>query len=194
MNRSTVSPQSSEPVGRGTRRKRTDFNVSRMVLSVAAAWILSLGFDLFLHGGLLARLYVGPSQFLLEPEQAFRRIPLGYLAFLALTLGLYWLLMRLGVRGVIAGFRHGAAVGLVGWGAFAVGLYSISTATLPLLAGWWLGQAVELGLAGAVLGAAANSVPLRRVWSIVVVVFVICVAGTLVLQALGLAPPMKVIR
>lgn len=167
---------------------------SRMLLSVAAAWTLSLGFDVFLHGGLLARLYVEPSPFLLSPEEAFRRIPLGYLAFLVLTLTLYWVLRRLGVRGAIAGLRHGTAAGAVVWGAFGVGLYSISTVTMPLLAGWWIGQTVELGLAGAVLGAAENGVPLKRVWALVGAAVVVCVASTIVLQSLGLAPPMKVVR
>lgn len=168
--------------------------ISRMLPSVAAAWILSLGFDVFLHGGLLARLYVEPGAFLLGPQDAFRRIPLGYLAFLVLALALYWLLRRLDVRGAVAGLRYGAAAGAVVWGAFALGLYSISTVTLPILAGWWIGQTVELGLAGAVLGAAANGVPLRRIWALVAIAVVACVVGTIVLQSLGLAPPMKMVR
>jgi hypothetical protein len=166
----------------------------RMLFSVAAAWVLSLGVDVLLHAGLLARLYVMPSPFLLGPEQAFRRIPLGYLTFLILTLSLYWLLRRLGVRGAAAGFRNGAAAGLVVWGALAVGLYSISTAALPLLGAWWLGQALELGLAGAVLGAAADGAPLKRIWAVVAMVFVACVIVTVVLQSLGWAPAMKVVR
>ncbi len=165
-----------------------------MMLSVAAAWVLSIGFDVFLHAGLLARFYVEPSPFLLAPEEAFRRIPLGYLAFLILTLALYWLLRRLGVRGASAGLRCGAVAGFLVWGAFAIGLYSISTVALPLLVGWWFGQAIELGLAGAVLGAAANGVRLRRIWALVAIVVVACVAATIVLQSLGWAPPMKVVR
>jgi hypothetical protein len=164
----------------------------RRALAVAAAWVLSLGFDLLLHGGLLARLYVEPSPFLLGPGEAFRRIPLGYLAFLTLVVSLDWLLHRLRVRGPIAGFRHGTAAGAVLWGAFALGLYSISTVPPPLLAGWWIGQAVELGLAGAVLGAAAHGVPLKRIWLVVTGAVVAFVAATVVLQSLGLAPPMKV--
>lgn len=167
---------------------------SRMLSSVAAAWILSLGFDVFLHGGLLARLYFEPSPFLLGPEDAFRRIPLGYLAFLVLVFTLYWLLRRLGVRGAVAGLRHGIAAGTVVWGAFALGLYSISTVTLPMLAGWWIGQTVELGLTGAVLGAAANGAPMKRIWAMVTIAVVACVVGTIVLQSLGLAPPMKIVR
>lgn len=164
---------------------------SRMVSAVAAALVMSLGFDLFLHGGLLARLYAAPSPFLLGPEQAFRRIPLGYLAFLVLTLSLYWLFRRLGVRGAGRGLRYGAAAGLIVWGGFALGLYSISTVALPLLASWWVGQAMELALAGAVLGAAANGVRLRRIWAIVMICVVAFVVGTIVLQSLGWAPPMK---
>jgi hypothetical protein len=164
------------------------------MLTVAAAWMLSVGFDLFLHGGLLARLYVEPHPFLLAAEEAFRRIPLGYGTFLVLTLALFWLLRRLGVRGSLAGLRYGAAAGAIVWGALAIGLYSISTVTVPLLAGWWIGQTVELGLAGAVLGAAANGVPLKRIWAVVAGAVVACVAGTVVLQSVGLAPPMRVVR
>jgi hypothetical protein len=141
----------------------------------------------------LARLYLEPSPFLLPPEESFRRIPLGYLAFLGLTLALYWLLRRLGIRGTLLGFRSGAIAGAVVWGALTIGLYSISTASLPLLAGWWIGQTVELGLAGAVLGAAADRVPLKRIWVIVAVAFVTSVALTVALQSLGLAPAMKVV-
>ena len=163
-----------------------------MALSIAAAWLMSLGFDLFLHGGLLARLYLGPNSFLLTPADAFRRIPLGYLAFLVLTAALYWLLRRLGVRGAVAGARYGAAAGAVVGGSFTVGLYSISTATLPLLAGWWFGQTVELALAGAVLGAARKGVPLKRIWSVVAVAVVLCFVATVAMQSLGLAPAARI--
>jgi hypothetical protein len=164
------------------------------ISSVAAAWVLSVGFDVFLHGGVLARVYVEPSPFLLPPEEAFRRIPLGYLTFLGLTLALVWLLRRLDIRGSLAGFRFGATAGAVVWGALTLGLFSISTGTLPLLAGWWIGQTVELGLAGAVLGAAANRVPLKRIWVIVAVSVVALVVVTIALQSLGLAPAMKLVR
>lgn len=167
---------------------------SRVLLSIGAAWVLSLGFDVLLHGGLLARLYLNPSPFLLGPEDAFRRIPLGYIAFLVLVSALSWYLRRLGVRGAVAGFRHGAAAGAIVWGAFALGLYSISTVTVPILAGWWIGQTVELGLAGTVLGAVANGVPLKRIWARVAIAAVACAVGTIVLQSVGFAPPMKVVR
>lgn len=161
--------------------------------SIAAAWVLSVAIDLFLHGGLLARLYVEPSPFLLPAEDAFRRIPLGYLAFLILTIGLFWLLRRLHVRGIRTGFRVGAVAGITVWGALVLGLYSISTASMSLLAGWWVGQTVELAFAGAVLGAAADRVSLKRVWAVVGIGVVILAAATVALQSLGLAPAMKVV-
>lgn len=160
---------------------------------VGAAWFLSLGFDFFLHAGLLAKFYFEPSPFILQPEVAFRRIPLGYLSFLAITLSLYWLFHRLGIRGVASGLRHGGIVGSIVWGALTIGLYSISTATLPLLVGWWIGQAAELGLAGAVLGAAAAGVSLKRIWIVVALAVFGCIAGTFVLQNLGLAPAVKLV-
>lgn len=160
--------------------------------SIAAAWVLSVAFDLFLHGGLLARLYMAPSPFLLPLEDAFRRIPLGYAAFLGLTIALYWLLARLGVRGWRAGMRYGMMVGAIVWGALVIGLYSISTASVSLLAGWWIGQALELGFAGAVLGAAAAGAPLKRIWLVVAATAVALIVATIALQSLGLAPAMKV--
>ncbi len=161
---------------------------------VGAAWLLSIGFDFLLHAGLLASLYVEASPFLLPPDVAFRRIPLGYLAFLVLTVGLYWLFRRLGIRGMASGLRHGASMGLVVWGALALGLYSISTAKLPLLVGWWIGQAIELGLAGAVLGAAAAGASPRRMWMAAGLTALGCVVGTVVLQNLGLAPAVKLVN
>lgn len=165
---------------------------TRTVSAVAAAWLLSVGFDIFLHGGLLAHLYTVPSPFLLRPTDAFRRIPLGYLAFLVLTAALYWLMRRLRIRGAIAGSRYGAAAGAVLWGAFLVGLYSISTAPVPLLAGWWIGQTLELGLAGAVIGASLAGVPSKRIWRLVALGVVAFFVTTVVMQSLGLAPAMKI--
>jgi hypothetical protein len=186
------SDRTSEPGLADAASKRT--GAVQVIGVVGAAWVLSLGFDLFLHAGLLAKLYVEASPFLLQPEVAFRRIPLGYLSFLVLTLSLSWLFHRLGIRGVASGLRHGAIVGSVVWGALAIGLYSISTAALPLLAGWWIGQAIELGLAGAVLGAAAAGVSLKRIWIAVAFAVFGCIAGTVVLQNLGLAPAMRLVR
>ncbi len=164
---------------------------ARPLPAVSIAWFLSVGVDLFLHGGLLARLYVVPSGFLLPAEQAFRRIPLGYAAFLVLTASLFWFLRRLDVRGLAAGWWHGFVTGLVVWGGLILGLYSITTAGIPLLAGWWLGQAVELGAAGAVIGGIAAGTSSRRMGLRVLLMVFLLLLLTIVIQNLGLAPAMR---
>jgi hypothetical protein len=165
---------------------------ARPLRTVLTAWFLSVGVDVFLHGGLLARLYMIPSGFVLPADQAFRRIPLGYLAFLLLTVGLFWFCRSVDVRGVGAGWRHGFVIGIILWGALVLGLYSISTAGVPLLVGWWLGQAVELGVAGGVIGGLAAGVSFRRMllW-VTLIVFGLLVL-TVALQSLGIAPAMRV--
>jgi hypothetical protein len=180
------SDKASEPGSADAASRKT--GAFQVIGVVGAAWVLSLGFDLFLHAGLLAKFYVEASPFILQPEVAFRRIPLGYFSFLVLTVSLYWLFHRLSIRGVASGLRHGGIVGSVVWGALAIGLYSVSTAALPLLVGWWIGQAIELGLAGAVLGAAAAGVSLKRIWIVVALAVFGCIAGTVVLQNLGACP------
>jgi hypothetical protein len=158
---------------------------------VFIAWFLSLGVDLFLHGGIFARLYLNGSGFVLPADQAFRRIPLGYLAFLQLTAALFWLCRRLDVRGIRAGWWHGLVFGIVVWGGLVLGLYSISTASVPLLVAWWVGQAVELGVAGAVMGGLAAGIPSRRMLFSVTLIVVALLVLTILLQSLGLAPPMR---
>lgn len=159
--------------------------------TVLIAWFLSLGIDLFLHGGLFARLYLTSSPFVLPADQAFRRIPLGYLTFLLLTAALFWFCRRLDVRGIRAGWTHGIGLGVVLWGALVLGLYSISTANVPLLAAWWAGQTVELGAAGGVIGGIAAGVTVRRMLFRVTLIVAALLVLTIALQSFGLAPPMR---
>jgi len=160
---------------------------------VGVAWLVSLGFDVFLHAGALARIYARPSAFLLPAETAFLRIPLGYASFLVLTAALYWLFLQLSVRDWFTGLRVGLFAGLTLWGAWTLGLYSISVAEGDLLVGWWLGQAAETGLAGAFLGAAASGMERRRFLTKAAWVVGLLVVATVVLQVTGLAPAMKTV-
>lgn len=163
----------------------------RTVSTLLAAWVLSLGFDFFLHGGLLARIYVGESPFLLDPMTAFARIPAGYLAFLLLTIGLLWLFRRLDVRGWREGGTLGLGVGLFIWLTMALGLWSITTAGVDTLLAWGFGQGIELGLAGMVLGAGRAGMPMPRVWRRVAAAVVLFVVLTVVMQSVGWAPAMQ---
>jgi hypothetical protein len=104
---------------------------------------------------------------------------------------LAWLFRRLDVRGWRDGGKTGLAVGLFLWGTMALGLWSITTARVDTLVAWTLGQGVELGLAGVVLGAGRAGTPMRRIeWRVgaAIVVFVVL---TIVLQSVGWAPAVR---
>lgn len=159
-----------------------------ILLLTLIAWLSMLGFDFFLHAGLLAGLYLQPSPFLLPPLTAFTLIPVGYLSFLLLTVLLVWLMMRL----KLAGWRQGALFGLelggLTWGAFVLGLLSVSTAGLSLLIGWFIGQTLELAIAGAMVGSGLAGTRLRRLCGVVIVFVLLSVITTIILQSFGLVP------
>ena len=116
------------------------------------AFVATIGFDLFLHAGILSPFYSSTSSFLLSPQESFGRIPIGYLSFAVLTALLLWLMHRLDIRGWRNGLYFGLVFGTLVWGSLVLGLYSISTANPALLIGWFLGQTAELGLGGMIIG------------------------------------------
>ena len=149
------------------------------------AWLAVIGFDLFLHAGILAGLYSEPSPFLLSPEDAFRLIPLGYVSFLVLIILLIWLMSKLSIIGWKSGLIFGLKVGALAWGALILGLLSISTASVSLLVGWFLGQTVELGIAGMVMGSGLSTDHLLSLLVKVIIFFVFMVALAILLQNVG---------
>ena len=151
-------------------------------------WMAMLGVDLLLHGAILAPWYVEPSPFLLPPERAFALIPLGYLALLLLAVLLVWLSARIGIVGWARGLRFGLTLGALIWGSLALGLLSISTASPSLMLGWFIGQTVQLGVAGMVVGAASGRRRLGRVFLVVLAFVVLCVLITVGLQSVGVVP------
>jgi hypothetical protein len=153
-----------------------------------------IGVDLFLHAGVLAPLYDWDSPFLLRPEDAFVRIPIGYLAFLLLAIGLSWLLTRLEVERRRDGAVIAGALGAVAWGALVLGLWSISTAQPALLLGWWVGQTVELALGGYVIGSMLGGARLRTVAWVVGLVLAVGAVSAVVLQTIGYATAPVIIR
>ncbi len=150
-----------------------------------------VAFDFFLHAGLLSRLYTQPSPFLLPPERAFALIPIGYASFALLAIGLVWLGARLATNRASAGFLLGLQFGALVWGAFVLGLASISTASPALLAGWFIGQTLELALGGAVVGSAFGGTRLRTLAVRVVLFTLGSMFLTVLLQSLGFAPAVR---
>jgi hypothetical protein len=165
-----------------------EISTRRLVGLGLLSWLAVLGVDFFLHAGLLARLYAQPSPFLLPPADAFGRIPLGYLSALLLVTLLLWLMLRLGLsgwrQGVIFGLQLGAFLGA----SLVLGLHSISTAELGMLLAWAIGQALEMGLAGAVLGSGLAGQRLRTIFVRVLALVLLLVVVTVALQNIGPAP------
>ncbi len=152
------------------------------------AWLSMLGFDFLLHAGLLAGLYLQPGPFLLPPLSAFALIPVGYLSFLLLAILLVWLMIRLKRTGWRQGALFGLELGGLTWGAFVLGLLSVSTASFSLLVGWLIGQTLEMTLAGAVIGSGLAGTRLRRLFGVVTVFVLLSVITTIILQSLGVVP------
>jgi tryptophan-rich sensory protein len=146
------------------------------------AWMSMIGFDFFLHAGILAPLYSIESPFLLPPERAFALIPVGYLSFLGLAVLLVWLMVKLEIRDWKKGAFFGIQLGCLAWGSLTLGLFSIATASPLLLLGWFLGQTIELGIAGAVAGSGLSKWKLRKLFWIVFSLLIIEIAAGIIWQ------------
>ncbi len=155
---------------------------STRIKLILLAWLAMIGFDFFLHAGLLSCVYNQESPFLLPADQAFILIPLGYLAFLLLAILLVWLMPRLGLLGWGRGAVFGLQIGALVWGSFLLGLASISTAPLSILASWFVGQTVELGLAGAIIGSALAHENYRRLAILVAGLILVSLVTAIILQ------------
>jgi hypothetical protein len=162
-----------------------------LVLLIAIAWLAMLGLDFLLHAGLLAGLYLQAGPFLLPPLTAFQLIPIGYLSFFLPAILLAWLMRRLNLTGWRAGAIFGLKVGGLTWGAFVLGLLSISTASISLLVGWFFGQTLEMALAGAVIGSGLAGMRLRRLFGIVIVFLLLSVITVIILQSVGVVPTIR---
>ena len=165
---------------------------SRTARTVGVVWLLMIGMDFFLHGGLLAGLYLGENPFLLPPKDSFARIPLGYLALLLAAILLVWLMGLLHIGGARDGFLFGLQLGVLIWGAEVLGLASVTTADPLLLAGWFAGQSIELAVAGALAGMALAGARLSRLFVIALLAALGFAVITVVLQSLGFAPAARI--
>jgi hypothetical protein len=169
-----------------------NYHKRHVLLLTLIAWLSMLGFDFIWHAGLLAGLYTQPSPFLLPLSTAFALIPVGYLSFLLMAVLLIWLMLRLKLTGWHQGALFGLQLGAFTWGAFVLGLLSVTTASYSLLIGWFVGQTLELGIAGAVVGGAFAGVRLRRLFGLVFVFVLLAVMATIILQSLGIVPMTRI--
>ncbi len=128
---------------------------------------------------------------MLAPIEAFRRVPLGYLSFLILAIGVVELVYRLRLRQLADGVRFGLLIGAVLAASWSLGLYSIATLSAVValaLAGIWLALVV-LAFGVAVAGLSGSS--LRGLALRVGALDGACVVIVICLQTFGLAPTMR---
>ena len=156
--------------------------MKRHIALIALAWLIMIGFDFLIHAGILAPLYREPHPFLLPMEDALKLIPLGYASFLLLAVLLGWLMERQRVESARSGFLFAVKIGILAWGAFCLGLLSISSAPAGLLLGWFAGQAIEMGLGGLIIGAGRGRERIGALTGLVVLTVLLMLVLGIVLQ------------
>ncbi len=177
-------PGERQGEGRTSRKKYVQLTL--------LVWFAMVGVDFFLHGGVFAALYTQDSPFLLPAMEAFRRIPLGYLALLITAGLLVWILERAPASGWRNGLSLGLLLGGVMGATLTLGLYSISTASPRLLAAWFVAQVLEIAVAGAIIGQGLRVRSLRRLTLAVVIGILLLFVGTVALQSTGWAPSVTI--
>ena len=160
----------------------------RFALRTLACGLTMVALDLLLNAGVFARLWFEPGPFLLSPEDLFRRLPLGYIAFFLQAAAYVWLTMLSGARTRKEGGLFGLKLGALLNAASVLGLRSATTASWPLLvAGWFVGGTVVTAGACFMAGWASEKGERRAILGALglLVGAVIVVA---VLQSIGLIP------
>jgi hypothetical protein len=151
-------------------------------------WLAMVGLDFVLNAGLFAAMYQDGGPFLLAPLEAFRRIPLGYLAFLILAAAMVELSFRMRATTMAAGLRLGGAAGAAIGAAWGLGLYSVATLT-PLtalaFAAIWLAL---LTVAGAVAATGLGRTSLRGLTLRVVGTDLLGAIAVVAMQSFGILP------
>lgn len=155
---------------------------------VFVVWLAMIGLDFVLNAALFASMYQDGGAFMLAPAEAFRRIPLGYLAFLVLAAGVTELAWRLGVATTADGIRLGLVSGLVLGAAWGLGLSSVATVSPQValaFAGIWFAL---LTAAGGVAAAGLGRSSLRGLTVRVVGIGVLGAFVVIALQSFGVVP------
>ena len=159
---------------------------------VVLAWLAMLGADLLLNAALFARLYLdGGNGFLLPPTELFRRIPLGYLAFLVLAALTGWLARGLRVQGWREGLGFGLALGVPFALAWSLSLLSLATLSVEQALIFGTVLLVLVAIAGVVVGIGLGRAKLRGLTLGVIAFDVACLVLVVLLQSFGVVPVLR---
>jgi len=160
----------------------------RLILRVLASWILMIALDLLLNAGLFAKLWLEPSSFLLAPRELFRRLPLGYLAFLGQAIAYVWLATLIGVRNWKQGTVFGLKLGVLLNVASVLGLRSGTTASWTMLLVAWLIGGIVLTVGACFMAGFSEERGERRALLSAFLVLIGSVVLIALLQSTGLVP------
>ena len=167
-------------------------SVGKFALRIAACWIVMIALDLLLNAGAFAKLWFEPGPFLLGPEDLFRRLPLGYTAFLLQATAYVWLANHMGVKSARQGALFGLKLGVILGVAAALGLRSGTTASWTiLLVAWLIGGTVLTTGAGFMAGFSCEHGEKRALLS-ALLLLVGAVIVISILQSTGLAPARRI--
>jgi len=146
-----------------------------------------LGTDFLLHAGILYPIYTQDHPFLLDNTLAFYLIPIGYASFLISAGLIYWLVWQLQFETGGEAGRFSLVFGTTMWGSLILGLFSIANAPFWLLIGWFIGQSVEIAIAGYVMGTKLDNYLTSEHHAInrnVLIYVIICLISGIIIQNL----------
>ena len=170
-----------------------DNKLKNHFIIILIGWLGFIGFDLFLHAGLLAQLYHETSPSILDPLQAFYRIPFGYLAFFLYVAFLYWLILKSSLEDINDIRRFSVIVGLFMAVSSTLAQYSILKINEFLLLGWGIGLLIEFLIIGIIMSYLLNGFSSKRMLLYVILFDLSLFLITVIMQNIGLAPPLEVV-
>jgi hypothetical protein len=162
--------------------------MARHIRIALVVWLAMIGADFVLNAALFADLYRQNGGFLLRPQEAFRRIPFGYAAFLVLAIVMVELAHRLDVRTARDGARLGAIAGATLAAAWSLGLFSVATLTLGAALAFAFIWLVLLTIAGAVAAAGLGRTSIRGLAVRVLGSDLVGAIVVIALQSFGVVP------
>lgn len=164
--------------------------MARRLRLAVLVWLAIVGLDLLLNGALFAGLYRDGGPFFVTPIEAFRRIPIGYLAFLVLAVGIVEISFRLRSAGLTSGLHLGLGLGAALAATWSLGLFSVANIGAEVAVAFaliWFALLLT-GCAVAAVGLARAS--LRGLTVEVAGFDLACVVVVVVLQSVGVVPTM----
>jgi hypothetical protein len=160
----------------------------RGILVAGIASIAMFGFDIFLHGGLLAAIYGrGDFRYELPLLVAYWNVPCGLLAYFGFSLLLVVVFSKFKANDQLESFKFGLIIGSIVWAAYIFGWSYLDLTSIGLYAVWYIGQVTEIGIGAMIVHKTEAQKRLLPALKTSAIIFVVCTVVTLTLQYSGIA-------